>query len=188
MAARNPARPLFVPAYGVSNYVDVAVAMKERLGPAGFEIVGAQVLPPNQHTAPGCFVSAVLPDFVSGGRAGLQCPRPRGRPCVVRILMQTSCTGDARMRRPRCRTELGAAYKVHLSVCASKVILALFSDLRLVVVVACVENPHANAYGKTGKQEEDSAFNWFESHQDLAAVLLCRQVTHTGRAPSKMLV
>ena len=42
VAANNPQRPLFVPAYGVSNYLDVAVAMKSRLGPTGFEIVGAQ--------------------------------------------------------------------------------------------------------------------------------------------------
>ena len=50
VASRNPQRPLFVPAYGVSNFVDVAIAMKKRLGgPAadagaggGFEIVGAQ--------------------------------------------------------------------------------------------------------------------------------------------------
>ena len=42
VAATNPARPLFVPAYGVTNYVDVAAEMRTRLGPAGFEVVGAQ--------------------------------------------------------------------------------------------------------------------------------------------------
>jgi hypothetical protein len=32
IAAVNPRRPLFVPAYGVDNYLDMAVAMQERLG------------------------------------------------------------------------------------------------------------------------------------------------------------
>jgi hypothetical protein len=32
IVAANPRRPLFVPAYGVDNYLDMAVAMQERLG------------------------------------------------------------------------------------------------------------------------------------------------------------
>ena len=32
IAAANSRRPLFVPAYGVDNYLDMAVAMQERLG------------------------------------------------------------------------------------------------------------------------------------------------------------
>ena len=42
VAAANPQRPLFVPAYGVDNYVDVAAAMQARLAADGWEVVGAQ--------------------------------------------------------------------------------------------------------------------------------------------------
>ena len=38
----DPQRPLFVPAYGVDNYVDVAAAMQARLAADGWEVVGAQ--------------------------------------------------------------------------------------------------------------------------------------------------
>ena len=38
--ARNPQRPLFVPAYGVDNYVDVARAVAKRV--RGVQVVGAQ--------------------------------------------------------------------------------------------------------------------------------------------------
>ena len=37
-------RPLFVPAYGVENYVDMAQAMHERLSAHGFVVVGTQDL------------------------------------------------------------------------------------------------------------------------------------------------
>lgn len=42
VAKQNPARPLFVPAYGVPWYLDVALAMAKRLPPADFAIVGVQ--------------------------------------------------------------------------------------------------------------------------------------------------
>ena len=42
VATANPQRPLFVPAYGVDNYVDVAAAMQARLAADGWEVVGAQ--------------------------------------------------------------------------------------------------------------------------------------------------
>ena len=44
VAKRNPQRPLFVPAYGVENYVDMAQAMHERLSAHGFVVVGTQDL------------------------------------------------------------------------------------------------------------------------------------------------
>jgi hypothetical protein len=42
IAATNLARPLFVPAYGVDNYVDMADSMQKRLQGDGFEVVGVQ--------------------------------------------------------------------------------------------------------------------------------------------------
>ena len=42
-AGNNTQRPLFVLAYGVDRYIDVALRMQRRLG-AGFEIIGAQDL------------------------------------------------------------------------------------------------------------------------------------------------
>ena len=41
MAEENAQRPLFVPAYGVENYVDMAHTMQERLE-SEFVIVGTQ--------------------------------------------------------------------------------------------------------------------------------------------------
>ena len=41
IAATNAPRPLFVPAYGVDNYVDMAVEMRKRLGNS-WEVIGAQ--------------------------------------------------------------------------------------------------------------------------------------------------
>ena len=42
VATENAQRPLFVPTYGVENYVDMAQAMQERLGSSEFAIVGTQ--------------------------------------------------------------------------------------------------------------------------------------------------
>ena len=41
IAATNTQRPLFVPAYGVDNYIDVAVEMRKRLG-SSWAVVGSQ--------------------------------------------------------------------------------------------------------------------------------------------------
>ena len=41
IAATNTQRPLFVPAYGVDNYVDMAVEMRKRLGDS-WAVVGSQ--------------------------------------------------------------------------------------------------------------------------------------------------
>ena len=41
IAVANPQRPLFVPAYGIDNYLDIAMEMRTRLG-SSWEVIGAQ--------------------------------------------------------------------------------------------------------------------------------------------------